>query len=76
MVDVGVQTSQLQRAIDHSASLTDHSYFQLPAELSVQPTLDTTFITSPHKDQDTSKEPTPSPPPSPDQPDWRILCIK
>jgi hypothetical protein len=69
MVDVGVQTSQLQSAIDPSASLTDHSYFQLPADLSVQPTLDTDFITSPHKDQDTSKEPTPSPPPSPDQPD-------
>lgn len=55
MVDVGVQTSppsQLQTDLDIGTSMTNNSYLQMPVT-SAQP-LDTAFISSPKKDQDTS----------------------
>ncbi|CAG2257623.1 unnamed protein product [Mytilus edulis] len=70
MVDVSVQTltpSQLQTDLDIGTSMTNNSYLQMPV-IPAQP-LDTAFISSPKKDQDTSDASTPSPPPSPDKTD-------
>ncbi|CAC5401197.1 unnamed protein product [Mytilus coruscus] len=76
MVDVGVQTSppsQLQTDFDIGTSMTNNSYLQMPVT-SAQP-LDTAFISSPKKDQDTSDASTPSPPPSPDKPDSDVSYV-
>ncbi|XP_063436361.1 uncharacterized protein LOC134717799 [Mytilus trossulus] len=78
MVDISVQTltpSQLQTDLGIGTSMTNSSYLQMPV-IPAQ-SLNTAFISSPKKDQDTSDASTPSPPPSPDKTDSDyILFLK